>query len=102
MAETEVLEAMEVVPLPPPDFRLPQHHATYAQAQARCRAHSGLYFPTEGGDCAIDEAVGGPARRVRADVVVLDRVQLGVSTWVRFSLVNAYSSQRDKALIICA
>ena len=39
-----------------------------------------FYFPTEGEDCIIDEAVGELGRRLRVNIVVLDYVQLAAGS----------------------
>ena len=48
VVERGVLEVTEVVSLQTLNFRLPQHHATYTQAQARCRSHSGFVLSNRG------------------------------------------------------
>jgi hypothetical protein len=57
-----------------------QHRATYTpqdgSANSTVEPTLALYCPIESGDCVIDETVKELARRVGADVVVLDCAQL--------------------------
>lgn len=60
-----------------------QHRAAYAPAPGNSLLEPtlALYCPIEGGDYVIDETVKEMARRVGADVVVLDSVQLAAGEW---------------------
>ncbi|KDQ18032.1 hypothetical protein BOTBODRAFT_29345 [Botryobasidium botryosum FD-172 SS1] len=60
-----------------------QHRAAYAPAPGSSLIEPtlALYCPIEGGDYIVDETVKELARRVGADVVVLDSVQLAAGEW---------------------
>ena len=84
-----------------------QHRATYipqdGSASSTVEPTLALYCPIEGGSYVIDETVKELARRVGADVVVLDCVQLAAGSVGRFgsgasSLISVYffSSQQDE------
>jgi len=65
-----------------------QHHATYTpqggSASSTVEPTLALYCPIEGGDHVVDETVKELARRVGADVVVLDCVQLAAGSAGQF------------------
>ncbi|KAF9647587.1 AAA-domain-containing protein [Thelephora ganbajun] len=68
-----------------------QHRATYApqdgSASSIVEPTLALYCPIEGGDYVVDEVVKELARRVRADVIVLDCVQLAAGSAGQFGSV---------------
>ena len=77
-----------------------QHRATYTpqdgSANSTVEPTLALYCPIEGGDYVVDETVKELARRVGADVVVLDCVQLAAGSAGQFgsgtpSFVGVYS-----------
>lgn len=65
-----------------------QHRATYTpqdgSAASTVEPTLALYCPIEGGDYVVDETVKELARRVGADVVVLDCVQLAAGSAGQF------------------
>lgn len=59
-----------------------QHKATYSnQNGSPVEPTLALYCPIEGGDYVIDETVRELARRIRADVVVLDTIEIAAGEW---------------------
>jgi len=84
-----------------------QHRATYTpqdgSASSTVEPTLALYCPIEGGDYVVDETVKELARRVGADVVVLDCVKLAAGSVGQFgSGASSFLSNRDGVLNICA
>ncbi|KIJ44017.1 hypothetical protein M422DRAFT_169052, partial [Sphaerobolus stellatus SS14] len=62
-----------------------QHRATYStQDGSPVEPTLGLYCPIEGGEYVIDETVRDLARRARAEVVVLDTIEVAAGEWGAF------------------
>jgi len=62
-----------------------QHRATYASPNGSpVEPTLALYCPIEGGDYVIDETVRELARRARAEVVVLDTIEVAAGEWGAF------------------
>jgi hypothetical protein len=62
-----------------------QHRATYSsQNGSPIEPTLALYCPIEGGDYVIDETVRELARRTRAEVVVLDAIEIAAGEWGEF------------------
>ncbi|KAF8509276.1 hypothetical protein JB92DRAFT_2730503 [Gautieria morchelliformis] len=59
-----------------------QHRATYStQNGSPVEPTLALYCPIEGGEYVLDETVRELARRMRADVVVLDTIEIAAGEW---------------------
>ena len=59
-----------------------QHRATYStQNGSPVEPTLALYCPIEGGEYVVDETVRELARRMRADVVVLDTIEIAAGEW---------------------
>ena len=97
MTKTGLLDVTDVISLPPLDFRLPQHRATYTQARARCRTHSGFVLSNGGWGLRYLRDYEG-TNGGQSGVVVLDCVQVatGLAGYLGSgapSLVSAYFSR---------
>jgi len=82
-----------------------QHRATYAPQDGSSTVEPtlALYCPIEGGDYVLDETVKELARRVGADVVVLDCVQLAAGSAGQFgSGALFFTPELDGIVTICA
>lgn len=58
-----------------------QHRATYTQNGSPVEPTLALYCPIEGGEYIVDETVRELARRTRADIVVLDTIEIAAGEW---------------------
>lgn len=70
-----------------------QHKAAYTSVSGPpVEPTLALYCPIEGGDYIVDETVREMARRTKADVVVLDAVQLAAAQYGHFGPCESRSS----------
>ncbi|KAF8580891.1 AAA-domain-containing protein [Ramaria rubella] len=67
-----------------------QHRATYnSQNGSPIEPTLAIYCPIEGGDYVVDETIRELARRTRAEVVVLDTIEIAAGEWGAFGKAAA-------------